>query len=86
MLVTLLVWINLLARIGNVSDAEMFRAFNMGIGMIVDPLSRLVLRGSWDRYAGIDAALVAKAMAVLAGRDQPGIYRYHNREIRAFAS
>jgi uncharacterized protein YbjT (DUF2867 family) len=56
------------------------------IGMIVDPLSRLILRGSWDRYAGIDAALVAKAMAALAGRDQPGVYRHHNREIRSFAS
>jgi uncharacterized protein YbjT (DUF2867 family) len=38
----------------------------------VDPLLNLLLRGSLDRYAGIDAALVARAMAVLAEREDPG--------------
>lgn len=56
------------------------------IGIAMDPLSRLFLRGSWDRYAGIDAGLVAQAMAVLAERDEPGLLRHHNREIRALAA
>jgi uncharacterized protein YbjT (DUF2867 family) len=56
------------------------------VGMVIDPLSRLVLRGSWDRYAGIDAALVAKAMATLVERSEPGFHRHHNREIRAVAA
>jgi uncharacterized protein YbjT (DUF2867 family) len=56
------------------------------VGIALDPLSRLILRGSWDRYGGIDAGLVARAMVVLADREEPGTYRHHNREIRALAA
>jgi hypothetical protein len=55
------------------------------LGILIDPLTRLVLRGSLDRYAGIDAGLVARAMAALVDRAEPGVRRHHNREIRALA-
>jgi uncharacterized protein YbjT (DUF2867 family) len=57
-----------------------------GIGQALSPLLNLLLRGPLDRYAGIDAALVARAMAVLAERDEPGRFTYRNRDIRALAS
>jgi uncharacterized protein YbjT (DUF2867 family) len=56
------------------------------VGIVMNPLSRLFLRGSLDRYAGIDAGLVARAMAALAGRREPGVFRHHNREITALAA
>jgi uncharacterized protein YbjT (DUF2867 family) len=55
------------------------------LGIFLDPLSRLFLRGRLHRYAGIDARLVARAMATLVRRDEPGLFRHHNREIRALA-
>lgn len=55
------------------------------IGIALDPLTRLMLRGSLDRYAGIEAGLVAKALAALVERDEPGVRRHHNREIRVLA-
>ena len=54
-----------------------------GIGQTLAPLTNALLRGRLDRYAAIEAGLVAKAMAALAGRVEPGLYRHHNREIRA---
>ncbi|WP_426265581.1 NAD-dependent epimerase/dehydratase family protein [Sphingomonas sp. LHG3443-2] len=56
-----------------------------GAGQAVAPLLGLLLRGPLDRYAPIDAGQVAKGMAALAGRREPGVYRHHNREIRALA-
>jgi uncharacterized protein YbjT (DUF2867 family) len=56
------------------------------LGILADPLTRLVMRGSLDRYAGIKAATVASAMAALVERREPGIFRHHNREITALAS
>jgi uncharacterized protein YbjT (DUF2867 family) len=56
------------------------------IAMLMDPLSRRVLRGSWDHYAGIDSGQVATAMAVLAERRESSVFRHHNREIRALAA
>ncbi|UUR07765.1 Rossmann-fold NAD(P)-binding domain-containing protein [Sphingomonas glaciei] len=56
-----------------------------GIGQALSPLINLLLRGPLDRYAGIDAGLVARAMAVLAEREEPGLFRHGNREIRALA-
>jgi uncharacterized protein YbjT (DUF2867 family) len=55
------------------------------VAVIADPISRIFLRGSWDRYAGINAAVVARAMAALVERHEPGLFRHHNREIRALA-
>jgi uncharacterized protein YbjT (DUF2867 family) len=55
------------------------------LGIFMDPVSRLFLRGSLDRYAGIEAAAVARAMATLIERPGPGRSRYHNREILRLA-
>jgi uncharacterized protein YbjT (DUF2867 family) len=55
------------------------------LGILTDPVTRLFLRGSLDRYAGIDASVVARAMATLVERPGPGRSRYHNREIRRLA-
>ena len=55
------------------------------LGILMDPVSRLFLRGSLDRYAGIEAAVVARAMAALTLRTDAGVFRHHNREIRALA-
>jgi uncharacterized protein YbjT (DUF2867 family) len=62
------------------------RRFLERLGILADPLTRLVMRGSLDRYAGIEAATVARAMAALVERSEPGVYRHHNREIRALAA
>jgi uncharacterized protein YbjT (DUF2867 family) len=51
------------------------------LGILADPVTRLFLRGSLDRYAGIEAEAVARAMATLIERPGPGRSRYHNREI-----
>jgi uncharacterized protein YbjT (DUF2867 family) len=53
------------------------------LGILADPLTRLFLRGSLDRYSGIPASTVARAMAALVERHEPGRFRFHNREIRA---
>lgn len=56
------------------------------LGIIANPITRLLLRGPLDRYAGINAGLVAQAMAVLAGRAEPGRFVHGNREIRALTA
>lgn len=55
------------------------------LGILLDPVSRLFLGGPLDRYAGIEAVAVARAMAALVERREPGLFRHHNREIRALA-
>ena len=55
------------------------------LGILASPLVNLVLRGSLDRYAAIDAALVAAAVARLAKGGSPGCFVHHNREIRGLA-
>jgi uncharacterized protein YbjT (DUF2867 family) len=55
------------------------------LGILADPVTRLFLRGSLDRYAGIEAEAVARAMATLIERPGPGRSRYHNREIGQLA-
>lgn len=57
-----------------------------GIGQALSPVLNLLLRGPLDRFAGIDAGLVARAMAVLSERREPGLFRHGNREIRALAA
>jgi uncharacterized protein YbjT (DUF2867 family) len=57
-----------------------------GIGQALSPMLNLLLRGPLDRYAGINAALVARAMAALAERDKPGRFTHGNREIKALAN
>ncbi len=59
------------------------RRVGEGIGQALAPVLSAVLRGKLDRYAPIDAGLVARAMAALAQRDEPGVFRHYNREIRS---
>jgi hypothetical protein len=55
------------------------------LGILLSPFVNLVLRGRLDRYAAIDADLVAKAIAALAGLDERGTYIHHNRDIGRLA-
>lgn len=55
------------------------------MGNLLDPAIRLVLRGRLDRFTGIPAGAVARAMAALLERHEPGLFRHHNREIRKLA-
>ena len=52
------------------------------LGIALSPLVNLFLRGAADRFAAIDAADVAKAIAALLGRPEPGTFIHHNRELR----
>ena len=55
------------------------------LGIALSPLAGLVLRGSLDRFAAIDAGIVAAAIAAVLGRREPGLHRHHNRDIRRLA-
>ncbi|HET9638946.1 MAG TPA: NAD(P)H-binding protein [Allosphingosinicella sp.] len=55
------------------------------LGIVLSPLANLVLRGRLDRYAAIDADLVAAAVAGALRQAEPGVYRHENREIRRLA-
>ncbi len=55
------------------------------IGIALSPLMNLLLLGRLDRFAAIDAATVAAAMARLAMQDEPGTFVHHNRELHALA-
>jgi uncharacterized protein YbjT (DUF2867 family) len=55
------------------------------IGIIVSPIANLLLRGRLDRYAAIDAAIVAAAIAALAGQGGPGRFVHHNRDLHRLA-
>lgn len=55
------------------------------IGIIASPLVDSFLRGPLDRFAAIDADIVAAAIASLVGASGSGAYVHYNREIRAFA-
>ena len=55
------------------------------IGIALSPLANLVLRGRLDRFAAIDAALVADAIAATLTLPPVGHHVHHNAEIRALA-
>lgn len=55
------------------------------LGILASPLVNPLLRGSWVRYRGIEAAAVAVAIARLAGREEPGRFVHTNRELLALA-
>jgi uncharacterized protein YbjT (DUF2867 family) len=55
------------------------------IGIALSPAVNLVLRGSLDRFAAIDADRVAGAVAGALLQTQPGTYRHENREILRLA-
>lgn len=56
------------------------------VGIAVSPIANLVLRGSLDRFAAIDAATVAEAMAHLLQEQETGLFVHHNRALRNLAS
>jgi uncharacterized protein YbjT (DUF2867 family) len=56
------------------------------IGILLSPVANLILRGSLDRYAAIDADTVVEAIARLAGGKRPGLFRHHNRDLVRLAS
>jgi uncharacterized protein YbjT (DUF2867 family) len=56
------------------------------LGILVSPLVNLVLRGPLDRFAAIDAAVVADAIAALAGRAEPDTFVHHNRDLLQIAA
>jgi uncharacterized protein YbjT (DUF2867 family) len=55
------------------------------IGIMLRPLTNLLLRGRLDKYAAIDAATVADAITALAARPEPGRYAHRNRDLLLLA-
>lgn len=55
------------------------------LGIMISPVLNLLLRGPLDRYAAIDATLVADAMAAVLDEHAGGVFRHHNRGIEALA-
>lgn len=55
------------------------------IAIALSPISNFLLRGRLDRYAAIEADVVAAALAGALRRTEPGIFRHENRSIRALA-
>jgi uncharacterized protein YbjT (DUF2867 family) len=53
--------------------------------ILVSPLVNLFLRGRLDRFAAIDAAIVADAIAALSARSEPGRFVHHNRDLEQLA-
>lgn len=56
------------------------------IGIIVSPVVNLLLRGTLDKYAAIDAETVAAAMAALVGASGAGRQLHFNRELKRLAA
>lgn len=65
-----------------IGERENDRRLMEKVGIMLTPLLNPLLSGPLDRYQGVDAALVARAMAALAGRGGTGAHRHQNREIR----
>jgi uncharacterized protein YbjT (DUF2867 family) len=53
------------------------------LGIALSPLVNLALRGRFSRFAAIDAADVAAAIAASFEEETPGVFVHHNREIRS---
>ncbi len=59
------------------------RRFGERLGILISPMTNLLLRGPVGRYRAIDAETVAAAMSTLTGESGRGRFVHHNREIRA---
>jgi uncharacterized protein YbjT (DUF2867 family) len=55
------------------------------IAIALSPLSNLFLRGGLERYAAIEADVVASAVCEALGQAGQGVFRHENRSIRAMA-
>jgi uncharacterized protein YbjT (DUF2867 family) len=58
------------------------RRFGERIGIFMSPLVNLVMKGPLDRYAAVDAATVAAAMAATLEEPGTGTFVHENRGIR----
>lgn len=56
------------------------------IGIALSPVANLLLRGRLDRYAAIEADIVAAAIGGALRQAAPGIFRHENRCLRGLAS
>jgi uncharacterized protein YbjT (DUF2867 family) len=56
------------------------------LGILLSPLVNLFLRGRLDRFAAIDASIVAAAIARLVEQEEEGRFVHHNRELRRLAA
>ncbi|HEY8591713.1 MAG TPA: NAD-dependent dehydratase [Sphingomicrobium sp.] len=56
------------------------------LGILISPVANLFLRGRYDRFAAIDASVVAAAMRALVGAPAAGTFIHHNRDLRRLAS
>ena len=61
------------------------RRFGERVGIALSPLVNLALRGPLSRFAAIDAAVVARAIAAALREETAGTFIHHNREIRRLA-
>jgi uncharacterized protein YbjT (DUF2867 family) len=61
------------------------RRFGERLGIALSPIVNLALQGPLDRFAAIDAATVAKAIACSLAQEDGGPHILHNREIRRLA-
>jgi uncharacterized protein YbjT (DUF2867 family) len=55
------------------------------VGIALSPAVNLLLRGRFDRYAAIDADIVAAAVAAALRRPGPGVFLHENRSLRHLA-
>lgn len=55
------------------------------IAIALSPVSNLLLRGKLERYAAIEAGVVAAAVAGALRQSEPGVHRHDNRAIRRLA-
>ena len=61
------------------------RRWGERIGIMLSPVVNLALRGSFDRYAAIDAAVVADAAAVCLRGAESGHFVHENRDMLRLA-
>ena len=55
------------------------------LGILLSPIVNLLLIGRLDRFAAIDAGVVARAASALVGREGGGTHVHENRAIRTLA-
>lgn len=56
------------------------------IGIVMSPIVNRLLLGPLGRFAAIDAAAVAGAMAAVIGAPEDGVFRHENKAIRRLAA
>lgn len=56
------------------------------VGIALSPIVNLLLRGRLDRYAAIDAEIVAAAVASAIRRPGQGVFLHENRSLRGLAA